>query len=316
MTAAPRDRAGDDPSRAGAGAPFPGVVVANFGAALAIEDDAGRTHRCIARRSLGGVVCGDRVQWHQPRTGDAVVTAVAPRRSVLARPDRRGREKPLAANFDRLLIVASPRPPVQPSLLDRYLVLAERIGIEALPIFHKADLEAAASDSFLALQAEYRDLGYQVVRTSSRGDPGLAPITAALGTATGILVGPSGAGKSSIVAALVPAREVRIGALSEASGLGRHTTTVATLYHLDGGGALIDSPGIRDFPLDNFTARDIADGFREFAEPARHCRFADCLHVHEPGCAVRAALGEGIGQRRWESYQQILASVEDPRERR
>ena len=291
---------------AGSAAAQPGLIVANFGAALALEDGAGSLHRCVPRRGLGLVVCGDRVRWQPQDRGDGVVVAREPRRTVLARAARRGTAKPLAANFERLLIVAAPRPLAQPLLLDRYLVLAARSGAEPLLIFHKSDLGEHGQRDFQELLSGYAQLGYAWCSTSVRHGEGLQPLVAALGTQTGILVGPSGVGKSSIVAALVPELEVRIGELSRASGLGRHTTTVARLYHLPGGGALIDSPGIRDFPLSDFDHDDIRRGFPEFARLAQRCRFADCTHLNEPGCAVREAVGSEVLPRRWASYEAMI----------
>jgi len=283
--------------------------VANFGAALALEDAGRRLHRCVARRGLGLLVCGDRVHWQPQPGGDGVVVAREPRRTELLRPARRGAGKPLAANFERLLIVAAPRPPVQPLLVDRYLVLAARTGAAPLLVFHKADLPDCAEPAFQELLAGYAQLGFATCSTSVRHGTGLRPLGAALGTQTGVLVGPSGVGKSSIVAGLVPELEVRIGELSAASGLGRHTTSVARLYHLPGGGALIDSPGIRDFPLGDFDAQTVLRGFPEFAPLAGECRFADCAHLEEPGCAVRAAVGGRVQPRRWESYRAMMAAL-------
>lgn len=288
--------------------PVPGLVLANFGAALAVENDHGEVVRCATRRDLPLIVCGDRIQWQPQRGGGGVAVTLEPRRNVLSRPDRRGREKPLAANFDRLLIVAAPRPPLQRQLLDRYLVLAEHVACEALLVLHKNDLAEYNVPGLRELRDYYAGIGYSVLSTTARTKRGLAPLREALRSHTGILVGPSGVGKSSIVAGLLPDREVQIGALSDASGLGRHTTTVTTLYHLPGGGALIDSPGIRDFPLGNFTAAQIRDGFREFGNYSRDCRFANCMHLEEPGCAVRAAVGKQIPLQRWESYRDIVAT--------
>jgi len=290
-----------------------GLVIANFGAALAVEDEDGQFVRCAARKELPMVVCGDRIMWQAHSGGGGVAVSLQPRRNVLSRPDRRGREKPLAANFDRLLIVAAPRPPLQRQLLDRYLVLAEHVTCEALLVLHKNDLADYRQPPMQELQHYYASLGYPVLSTNARAPRGLKPLRDALRSHTGILVGPSGVGKSSIVAGLLPDRDVQIGALSATSGLGRHTTTATTLYHLPGGGSLIDSPGIRDFPLDNFSPAQIRDGFREFGKFSAACRFANCMHLKEPECAVRAAVGKQIQTQRWQSYQAIVAASRDAR---
>ncbi len=289
----------------------PGLVVTNFGARLAVEDADGRVHRCVKRKELPPVVCGDRVEWQAQTGGEGVVIAAATRRNELARPDRRGRDKPVAANFDDLVIVAAPRPPPQRQLLDRYLVLAEHLPCAALLVMHKSDLAESRNAEITALHDGYAALGYRVLRTSTRTPEGLTPLRDALRSRTAVLVGPSGVGKSSIVAALVPDRDIQIGALSESSGLGRHTTSATTLYRLPGGGALIDSPGIRDMPLRRFSAQQIRDGFREFASFSQACRFANCAHLREPGCAVRAAVGRQIQRQRWESYRAIVTAIEE-----
>ncbi len=287
---------------------IPGLVIANFGAALAVEDDRGDVVRCFPRSELPLIVCGDRILWQPQTGGDGVAVSLQPRTKVLSRTDRRGRDKPLAANFDRLLIVAAPRPPLQRQLLDRYLVLAEHVTCEALLVLHKNDLAEYDVPRIRELHDYYASIGYEVLSTSARTPDGLTPLRNTLRSHVGILVGPSGVGKSSIVAGLLPERDVQIGALSDSSGLGRHTTTVTTFYHLPDGGALIDSPGIRDFPLGSFDATQIRDGFREFGEFSSACRFANCMHLNEPGCAVRAAIGEQIPTERWESYRAILAA--------
>jgi ribosome biogenesis GTPase len=287
----------------------PGLVIANFGATLAVENSEGQVLRCATRKELPLVVCGDRIRWQPQTGGGGVAVSLEPRRNVLSRVDRRGREKPLAANVDRLLIVAAPRPPLQRQLLDRYLVLAEHVACEALLVLHKNDLAEYCQPEMQELRDYYAGLGYPVLSTNARTPSGLTPLREALRAHTGILVGPSGVGKSSIVAGLLPDRDVQIGALSASSGLGRHTTTTTTLYHLPGGGSLIDSPGIRDFPLDNFSAPQIRDGFREFAAFSDACRFANCMHLSEPGCAVRAAVGKQIQSQRWESYRAIVTAV-------
>ncbi|MDH3713664.1 MAG: ribosome small subunit-dependent GTPase A [Gammaproteobacteria bacterium] len=286
-----------------------GLVIANFGAMLAVETSRGKVLRCTTRKELPLVVCGDRIRWQAQTGGGGVVVSLEARRNVLSRPDRRGRDKPLAANFDRLLIVAAPRPPLQRQLLDRYLVLAEHVACDALLVLHKNDLAEYGQPEIQTLRDYYAGLGYPVLSTNARTPDGLTPLREALRSHTGILVGASGVGKSSIIAGLLPDRDVRIGALSASSGLGRHTTTATTLYHLPGGGSLIDSPGIRDFPLENFSAPQIRDGFREFSEFSDRCRFANCMHLNEPECAVRAAVGKQIQSQRWESYRAIVTTV-------
>ncbi len=293
----------------------PGRVVARFGARLIVEDEKGRLHRCTSRRKLGDLVCGDNVQWHTDERGDCIVQVREPRRSELARPDSHGRKKVIAANIDQILIVTSPRPAFSPGLVDRYLVAAEVLGIEPVIVLNKIDLlDTAARGELDPLLDEYRRLGYAVIETSVKNGEGIADLETRLQEHTSIFVGQSGVGKSSLINALLPDAEARIGEISEATGKGTHTTTTAWLYHLPHDhGAVIDSPGIREFGLWNIEPHQVAAGFREFREYAPACRFRDCLHRKEPGCAVREAVEEGrISRRRYESYLRILASVENP----
>jgi ribosome biogenesis GTPase len=278
---------------------------------LAVEDQTEKVHRCVARRSAGRVVCGDRVRWLASNQGDGVVLDIEPRTTVLHRRDLRGRPTPLAANFDRLIIVAAPRPAIDPFLIDRYLVEAETLDVTPILAFNKSDLFGVDGlEGTATLAATYGRLGYQCVATTTRTATGVDALAEALCRHTGVLVGQSGVGKSSLVQKLLPDRNIRIGALSQATGLGSHTTSTTFLYPLPSGGELIDSPGVRDFALSHLSFAQVAAGFREIREFAQRCRFKNCSHRIEPGCAVRHALGKGlIDARRYASYSKIYQMV-------
>ncbi|ROR32013.1 ribosome small subunit-dependent GTPase A [Inmirania thermothiophila] len=293
----------------GAGEERGGLVLANYGRFLAVEGGDGTVVRCVARARLRDVVCGDRVGWVPDGSGQGVVVSVAPRHGVLLRPDRRGRPRPVAANLDRVVVVVAPQPPFDRHLLDRYLAAAELCGIGAAVLVNKADLldEAARAD-WRARLAPYADMGYAVAFASTCTASGIDALAALLAGRTSILVGQSGVGKSSLVKALLPDLPIRIGRLSEATGLGRHTTTATTLYHLPRGGDLIDSPGVRAFALWTTEPREVARGFVDIARLAPACRFADCRHLGEPGCAVEAAAARGaLDPERLASYRRIVA---------
>lgn len=285
-----------------------GLVVTHSGRDLIVEDAQGGLHLCSARKKLGRIVCGDRVQWQATAPGQGVVTVLEARTTLLARPDERGNERPLAANLDQLVVVCAPEPPLSEGLVDRYLVVAELIGVRALILVNKADLLAPAARAHLEERlAAFGALGYGVLLGSARDETQAATLAPHFNGHTSILVGQSGAGKSSLVRLLLPDVDIRIGRLSEASGLGRHTTTETTLYHLPGGGDLIDSPGVRDFQLWQATPADLQRGFRELAPYAGRCRFHNCRHLSEPGCAVAAAVESGdVDARRLASYRTLL----------
>ena len=287
----------------------PGRVITRYGADMIVEDEDGQTHRCTTRRKLQDAVCGDYVRWQAERTGNAVVVAIEKRRNLLTRPDLRGRPKPIAANIDQLAIVSAHLPAPNWEMVDRYLVAAELLPADALIVLNKCDL-ADTHPVDETILAEYRALGYQVLQVSSTRERGLDGLLAALKGKTSILVGLSGVGKSSLIKNLLPAQDIRIGEISDYSSKGKHTTTSATLYHLPDGGELIDSPGVRDFTLGTVTPAELARGFREIAGRAGECRFHNCTHVVEPGCAVKAAVEDGeISRRRYTNYRNILAAV-------
>mgnify|MGYP001059934942 CR=1 FL=1 len=293
------------------GPPGSGLVIANFGPTLIVEDQAGGLHRCALRQNLDTAVCGDRVVWQAITPGEGVVSALEARRSLLTRPDYSGRLKPVAANLDTVAVVFAPEPPLNEFLIDRYLVAIHAMGVAGILVLNKVDLlDGETRATLWARLASYRRIGYPVVSASTREPGGLDDLHALLRTGTAILVGQSGVGKSSLIKALLPDREIRVQALSEATGKGTHTTTTSTLYHLPGGGDLIDSPGVRSFELVDIAREQLEAAFPEFSPHREHCRFANCSHDAEPGCAVQAAVRRGeVEARRLASYQQMRASI-------
>ncbi len=291
-----------------------GLVVARHGANLAVADDMDRIHHCLSRQNIGHPVCGDRVVWQRAGDERGVVTALLERTSTLSRPDYAGRDKPLAANISRLVVVLAPEPEPSDYLLDQYLVASEQIGVQAVIALNKIDLLGTQEqERFLERFELYQTIGYPLVPVSARREHGLDALTQALQGQTGILVGQSGVGKSSLIKALLPDLDIQVGRLSKATGLGRHTTSAATLYRLPTGGSLIDSPGVRSFRLGRLGCRALEHGFREFRPLIGHCRFADCRHRQEPGCAVREALERGeIDPRRLDNLLHMAERMDNP----
>ncbi len=291
-----------------------GLVIAHYGTQVDIEDPAGNTQRCHLRANLDGLVTGDQVTW-RPGDSTGVVVAREPRRSELRRPDPYGKLKPVAANIDQILVVIAPLPEPHANLIDRYLVAAEAVGIEPVLVLNKSDLlgaDTALRQHMADLLEVYPQLGYRVVEVSSQSGS-LAELEEALQGRISVFVGQSGVGKSSLVNTLLPEADLRVGALSALRQKGIHTTTTAQLFHLPGGGSLIDSPGIREFGLWHMQRDQVEEGFREFRDLLGHCRFRDCSHNHEPGCAILAAAEcEEISAARLASYRHIVATLGQP----
>ncbi len=282
-----------------------GRVITRHGANLAISDlETGTFYHCLFRQNLCHVVCGDQVLWQPTADGDGVVTALLERQSVLARPDYSGREKPLAANVTQMVLVLAPQPEPSEYMIDQYLATAELIGCRALLAINKVDLLSLDQrQALLARFDAYERIGYPLIALTAAQSGGLVPLLPWLEAQTSILLGQSGVGKSSVIKALLPDMEIQIGQLSQTTRLGRHTTTAAVLYHLAGGGHLIDSPGVRSFRLLPMDHQELEWAYREFRPFRGQCQFADCRHHHEPGCALKAAVEEGlIDPRRLENF--------------
>ena len=292
-------------------APRMGRVVVRYGSNLLIEGETGHRRQALFRANVDDVVCGDTIVWQPTDDDGAVVIAVEPRTSALTRTAFDGRERPIVANISQLVIVLAANPPPAGYLLDQYLVAAEHAGVGGVIALNKADLLNAESRAqFVADYAHYDDLGYPIVQISAKTEHGLDPLRDRLCGETSILVGQSGVGKSSLINALIPHEQAWEGALSDATGLGRHTTSATTLYALESGGELIDSPGVRSFRLGDIDRETLARGFREFVPLLGRCRFHNCAHLNEPGCAIAAATEAGdIHPERLASYRHMARAI-------
>ncbi len=290
-----------------------GLVIANFGASLELEDSTGELHRCLLRQNLPPLVVGDRVIWQRGNEG-GVVTARQPRQSELARPDGIGKPKAVAANINQILVVAAPAPAYSTDLIDQYLVASELTGVQPTLIFNKIDLlDGAARERVQTVLQRYRGIGYQVLTASTLQAHGLDEVRTQLQGRISVFVGQSGVGKSSLIRSFIPREDIAVQALSQQSGLGQHTTSTSRLYHLPDGGSLIDSPGVRDFRLWPVEPATLLGGFRELAPYQGMCKFRDCSHRHEPGCALREAVTEGkISKERLQSYHRLALQMENP----
>jgi ribosome biogenesis GTPase len=270
---------------------------------------AGRVHLKDRTGQKTPVAAGDRVRVRVESTQGAQVAELLPRRSLLSRPAvHKGRvEHVLAANVDQVLILAAADdPPFSPGLVDRMLAVVGWSRLQAVLVINKMDLVAAEP-----AEAEvYRRLGIPVYPVSAAQGTGLALLRERLAGRVSVVTGHSGVGKSSVLNALEPGFALRVGAVNESSGKGTHTTTAAVHVELPEGGAVIDTAGVREFGLFRIPARELAWLFPDLAAVASGCRFPDCSHTHEPGCAIEAAVDDGrIAPFRYDSYLKILESL-------
>jgi len=293
-----------------------GVVIAHHGKELIVSDTEQQTINCQLRQNLGTIVCGDRVVFEfldrdsVPET--AVIVALGERDNLLQKAGFAGKAKAVAANIDQVIVVCSLVPRPNHYLIDRYLVATENLPARPIIVVNKIDLMDDNNEHVVNdINAIYNAIGYRVLETSATENTGIDELQSMLLGSTSILVGLSGVGKSSIVKDLLPDLEIRIGEISRASSEGKHTTTVSTLYGLPTGGYLIDSPGVRDFSPVLLNKEQILDGFIELKAYRGQCKFKNCSHVNEPGCAITEALENGeVSPQRVNSLRKMLADAD------
>lgn len=285
-----------------------GLVITRFGSHALIEDESGNHIRCSIRPSIDSLIAGDQVIWLAESGQQGVVVSRYPRKTVLGRPDKHGETKPVAANITQMIIVVAPKPEITWPLLDSYLVIAEYSKINACIVLNKTDLDVAQIKS--RLQQQYEPLGYPILLTSSKNPKQAKDILDQLSQQISVFVGQSGVGKSSLIAQVLPHEtNIQTAAISTQSELGRHTTSNSFFYHLPSTeGAIIDSPGVREFGLWHMSANEIAHGYREFLPYISSCKFRDCKHENTPGCALLNAVKNGlIARDRYNNYIKIVS---------
>ncbi|MEM9701482.1 MAG: ribosome small subunit-dependent GTPase A [Planctomycetota bacterium] len=286
-----------------------------------------RVLRTLARDGRNAVVTGDRAlirpldadgvrdEPDGPEKKMAVVERVEPRRGVLSR-EHKNREHMLVANVDQIVIVASAADPtLKPTLIDRMLVSAEKGGVNAAIVINKCDLPEADRSELEALAALYESLGYPTALVSARTGEGVDRVRNLLAGSQSVVAGQSGVGKSSLLNLVEPGWSLRVGEVSDWSSKGRHTTRRAILLRLTAGasesgeaGWVADTPGVRQFALWDVADWEVEAYFREFRDHIPLCKYPDCTHTHEDGCAVKAAVLDGsINRQRYESYVRIIS---------
>jgi ribosome biogenesis GTPase len=290
-----------------------GTVLERDGSTYRVLTAAGEVRAVLRgkmKRDTPKVVVGDRVRLDdEGEHGVLGIAGVEERTSLLARrvPEGRG-TRPVAANVDQVLVVTATRDPVPvPQLIDRLLVVAEANQIAAGVILNKVDLDPGSD-----LIERYRRAGYPVYPVSARQGIGFEELRHVLHGKESVVTGPSGAGKSSLLNALEPGLALRTGEISARIRRGTNTTVSAVMVPLSGGGFLVDTPGFSEVGLWGLAPRELADCFPEFRPLVNHCKYADCSHIHEPGCAVRAAVATGsISADRHESYRVLLGELQE-----
>ena len=287
----------EGPSGAAAPEAVSGLVTAAWRRHYAVRLADGHTIRCLLRGRGLTVACGDRVSVAPTADGGGIILAILPRGTLLFRSDAR-REKLIAANVTQVLGIVAPDPPYDDELVQRWSVAAESTG-SAFALIAKLGSRLDAC----------RALGYPVVPVSAKGD--ISAVRALVAGHRSVLIGQSGMGKSTLINALVPGAQARVGEVSSALNAGRHTTSETTLYALDDQTWIVDSPGMKEFGLAHLSAAAIMQGFVDLRPLAGSCRFRDCRHGTEPGCAVQEAVARGeIKPWRVALWQRLLVESE------
>jgi ribosome biogenesis GTPase len=292
------------------GPPQHGLLIMRHGRNVLVEASSGQLYTCHIRQNIQDIVAGDRVIWQQDKEDSGVVTAVEPRLSAFYKVISTPPQKPLAANVTQLIIVIAPEPAPAWELLDKYLLAAELMQLQPLLVLNKCDLLNERTNDLPTLLQYYQQLGYPALHLSTVTGEGVPQLKARLQQQISVVVGQSGVGKSSLIQLLLPHEAIKVGAISTAIALGKHTTSNARLYHLPDGGDIIDSPGVRDIEIGKLTRQQIHYGFIDCRDFIGQCKFRDCRHENEPDCAIKTAITRGdISQARYASLMKLLGTI-------
>ena len=293
--------------------PQTGLVVTSHGRHVMVEATDGARILCHPRAKKNQALVGDQVVWST--TGDeGSIDSISPRRNVLYRQDEL-RTKSFAANLDGVLLMLAAEPEFSETQLTRSLIACEMAGIQAWIALNKSDLTVAFDRAWHRLQA-YRDMGLKVIALCLKGNAmGLGDVMAQLQGKLTLILGPSGVGKSSLLNHLVPNAQAQTGEISQALNSGKHTTTHSSLHWVNrsNGTGLIDSPGFQSFGLHHVQPAQLAAAMPDMKAHMGDCKFHNCTHLHEPGCAVKNALEKGrISLNRYRIYEQLMAEISAP----
>lgn len=307
-----------------------GIVVKNTGSWQTVKTDTGTIVNCKIKgnfrlkgfRCTNPVAVGDEVEILVNPDGSAFITTIKPRKNyVIRRASNLSKEfQIIASNLDQSVLVISLKNPLtNTTFIDRFLATSEAYNIPAIIVLNKVDLLQSEEDvEYLeAIEYLYKSIGYQFLRTSTKTGEGIDELRKIVEGRKTLLSGNSGVGKSSIINALIPDASLRVGEVSQVHHTGMHTTTFSEMLDLPGGGSLIDTPGVKGFGTIDFDRNEVAHYFPEIFAASKDCRFNNCTHTHEPGCAVRRALDEHlISLSRYTSYMSIIEDNSDDKYRK
>lgn len=307
-----------------------GLVIKNTGSWYLVKTDDGREVNCKIKgnfrlkglRTTNPVAVGDGVSIIPNDDGTAFIKAIDPRRNyIIRRASNLSKEAHIiAANVDQaMLVVSLVHPETSTTFIDRFLATAEAYRVPAILVINKVDLmsDSDLSEYLDAVENLYRTIGYSVIKVSAKTGEGIDALSAALAGQITLFSGNSGVGKSSLINNLIPGLNLRTANISSSHDTGMHTTTFSEMFPLSGGGYLIDTPGVKGFGTIDFDRREVAHFFPEIFRCSADCRYGDCTHTHEPGCAVRQAIDNHlISQSRYASYLSILDDSADDKYRK
>lgn len=287
-----------------------GLVVARHGKQIEVIDDTrlniDEVFLCHQRANIPAMVVGDRVIWTKLEDDEnnslGIIESLLDRGTLLSRKDKHGQEKIIAANVSQVFVVVASEPPTPELVIDRYLTACELLNLKVKLLVNKSDLESS-SNLLSFLQTHYASVVEAIITCSIDNEEQLSQLENLLKNQNSIFIGQSGVGKSSLTQKLIGDQSIKTQMLSARSGLGQHTTSTSRLYPLINGGCIIDSPGIRDFDLDEVSLDELQQGYREFTQVTEPCKFRNCVHDHEPKCEIRKAVEESkISDIRYQNY--------------
>ena len=302
------------------------LVYKSTGSWYTVKDEAGNWHNARIKgvfkidsiTSTNPVAVGDEVdiEVEDEAENTAMITTIHPRRNYINRQSPRFKHQHhiVASNLDQSLLVATIKEPrTSQGFIDRFLVASEMFHVKALIVFNKSDLfKKKDQEKYAAMKQMYQDVGYGVFLTSTINETGIEELKQELRGKTTLVSGHSGVGKSSLLNMIFPNMNLKTGEISGWSGKGQHTTTFAEMFDLPFGGRIIDTPGMREFGLVDISKPEVSHYFPEMRERLNDCQFNNCMHVNEPGCAIKQAVADGeIHEDRYVSYVNIMESIEE-----